>query len=86
MTLTKKLLLLSLSCFALVFVIVFFETNVTQWLSDKPVIFKTTLSWTFGLLVFTGGIIPFGIWAVSISNWYEGMRDVSSIYGKKDSN
>lgn len=85
MTLTKKLLLLSLSCFALVFAIVFFETTVTQWLPAKPLIFKTIVGWTFGLLIFTGGIIPFGMLAVSLSNWYEEIRDASSIYGKKDS-
>ena len=85
MTLKRKLLLLSLSCFLLVVGIVLFEPKITLWLSNKPVFFKTILSWTFGLSVLIAALIPFGMWAVSISDWWEEVRDASSIYGKNDS-
>jgi hypothetical protein len=84
MTLTKKLLLLSLSCIVFVFGIVFFETAITLWLSDKPELFTKVVSWMLGVSMFTGALIPFGMLAVTLSNWYEKTRDASSIYGKND--
>lgn len=82
----KKLLIFICCCWAIVFGLSVFSSNLGSGLialgfdESSMVIFK----WIYGLAVLFGAGIPFGIWVKSISDWYETMIDDSAIYGKND--
>ena len=83
MSLTKKLLILSLLCGLCVFGIIYFEDVIVLHLLGEDKFLIAAFRWVVGVLALIAGGIPFCIYAVHISKWIEGLKEDSILYSDK---